>query len=102
METNLKKEQIYTNHFAIHLKLTQYYKSTKFQFLKKVKSLKKSKKQIPSAFLSNKIKQIRELLKNLCMSKTLCHVPPLLVGSQMSSAVIGHTEDRLYPQGLAL
>ena len=68
METNLKKEQIYTDHFAIHLKLTQYYKSTKFQFFKKVKSLKKSKKQIPSAFLSNKIKQIRELLKNIYMS----------------------------------
>ena len=50
METNLKKEQIYTNHFAIHLKLTQYCKSIKFQFFKKVKSLKNPKNRYPLPF----------------------------------------------------
>ena len=68
METNLKKEQIYMNHFAIHLKLTQYCKLTNFPFFLNGEKFKKSKKQIPSDFLSNKITQIRELLKNIYMS----------------------------------
>ena len=35
MEKNLKKQIDNQNHFAIHLKLAQYFKSTILQFLKK-------------------------------------------------------------------
>ena len=49
MEKNLKKKgqidiRVYVNHFALHLKLTQYYKLTMFQFLKKAETNYKQNK----------------------------------------------------------
>ena len=46
MQKNLKKDMyMYSNHLAIHLKLTQYGKSTVFQFFKKGAFEGKKRKQ---------------------------------------------------------